>query len=178
VGVELEVVEAIDAEALLLPVDGRLCVLGGAATNAIRAALAADEIESELEFLTHQLKTLRPLADGDARVIDGVARWSRIVVSAAYPHNVNDKLFSMGDCARILRVSIGKAIEATERADLRSLAMTVIGTSHRLTPDLATSAIADGIASARKSSVMVRWAIPDSAIRTMALAHSQRLGLS
>src|SRR5690348_991289 len=90
-------VESIDADALLLPVDGQLCRLGGASAAALRAALPAEERADEMEYVEEELARLKPLAHPAAAVIDGVARWSKLLVSAAYPHNVDGVVYSPQD---------------------------------------------------------------------------------
>jgi hypothetical protein len=87
-------VEHVDADALLLPVDGTICRLGGATAGALRAALTPEERAEELEYLEDELARLRPLPHPQARAIDGVARWKTIIVSAAYPHNVDGIVYS------------------------------------------------------------------------------------
>ena len=56
-------VQDVAADALLLPVDGALCRLGGASASALRAALPADEREDELGYVSEELARLRPLAE-------------------------------------------------------------------------------------------------------------------
>ena len=169
-------VERLDAEALLLPVDGQLCRLGGAPAAALRAALADDERDDELEYVTDQLARLRPLAHPAAHVIDGVAGWAKLVVSAAYPHNVDGHVFSPLECARMVRAAIPLALDAAQAAGVSSLAATLIGTAYRMPVDVAVRAFLDGVAAAR-SSVLVRWSLPDGEARNHALAASRRLGL-
>ncbi len=166
-------VELVDADALLLPVDGQLCRLGGAAASGIRAALAPDERADELDYLEHELRALRPLAHPQARVIDGVARWSKIIVSAAYPHNVDGVTYSGEDCARMLRAALPVAFGLAGELGLASIAATLIGTAYRMTDDLAVRAFVDGIA-ATPQAITLRWSLPDPAHRVLARA---RLGI-
>ena len=171
-------VELVEAEALLLPVDGKLCRLGGAVASALRAALPADERDDELDYLEYELAAMRPLAHPQARVIDGVARWFKLVVSAAYPHDVDGVTFSPDDCAKMIRAAIPQALAAAEEAGIHSLAATLIGTAYRMPADLAVRAFADGLAAAAKRRVNVRWSLPDPAHRELALAACARLGLA
>ena len=62
-----ERLEDVAADALLVPVDGKLCRLGGAAAAALRAALSADERDDELEFVADQLARMQPLPHPEAR---------------------------------------------------------------------------------------------------------------
>ena len=169
-------VELVEADALLVPVDGAICRLGGAAASALRAALDPTERDDELEYVEHELSQMRPLAHPDARVIDGVARWSKLVVSAAYPHNVNDATFSPHDCATMIRAALPVAITSAAQAGITSLAATVIGTAYRMPADLAIRAFLDGVASA-DARVIVRWSLPDPAHLALAREGARRLGL-
>jgi hypothetical protein len=124
-------VELIDADALLLPVDGQLCRLGGASASALRAALPAEERAEEMEYVEEQLSRLKPLAHPSAAVIDGVARWSKVLVSAAYPHNVDGVVHSPQDCARMIRSALPVAIALAQEQSINSLAATLIGRHRR-----------------------------------------------
>jgi hypothetical protein len=159
-----------------VPVDGALCRLGGASASALRTALGADERDGELEYVEHELSQIRPLAHPEARVIDGVARWTKLVISAAYPHNVNDAMFSAQDCARMIRAAVPVAITAAAAAGISSLAATVIGTAYRMPADLAIRAFLDGIAMS-SARVVVRWSLPDPLHHALALDSATRLGL-
>jgi hypothetical protein len=90
-------VEHVAAEGLLLPVDGDVCRLGGAAASAMRQALPAEERAEELQYVEDELARLRPLAHPQARAIDGVARWRTIVVSAAYRMSVEQAIRAFAD---------------------------------------------------------------------------------
>ena len=170
-------VEQLDAEALLVPVDGQLCRLGGAAVAALRAALSADELDDELEYVGDQLARLRPLAHPGARVIDGVARWAKLVVSAAYPHNVDGHVFSAHDSARMIRAALPVAFKAAAEQGVSSIAATLIGTSYRMPVDIAVRAFLDGVA-ASASPLRIAWSVPDSEARELAVEGARRLGLT
>ena len=170
--------QTLDAEALLVPVDGAICRLGGAAAAALRASLDPAERDDELEYVSDQLERMRPLADGDARVIDGVARWSHLVVSAVYPHDVNDRHHTSDACAARLRVALPRAFEAAAIAGVGSLVMTAIGTAYRIPGDLAVRAQADALAAAVRIDLHVVWAIRDAPLLEVARAAVARLGLT
>jgi len=178
VRIELEIlperVELLEADALLVPVDGQICRLGGAAAGALRAALPQDERADELEYVEDQLARMRPLAHPFASVIDGVARWNKLVVSAAYPHNVNDVVFGPAECAAMLRAALPEALAAAARAGVRSIAATVIGTQYRMPADLAIRAFVDGLA-ASTSAITVKWSLPDASYRQIATDAWSRL---
>lgn len=176
--IELEIlterVEHIDADALLLPVDGAICRLGGAAANALRAALPDDERADELEYVEDALSRIKPLRHPDARVIDGVARWNKLVVSAAYPHNVNDTLYGPNECAAMVRGALPVACSVAASAGVQVLAATVIGTQYRMPADLAVRAFLEGLA-AVTASITVRWSLPDASHRALATEAWSRL---
>ncbi len=178
VRIELEIlterVELIDADALLVPVDGALCRLGGATAGALRAALPADERAEEMAYVEEELARLRPLHHPSARVIDGVARWGKLVVSAAYPHNVDGAVFGPSECARMVRAALPEACAAAASAGVHVLAATVIGTQYRMPPDLAVRAFLDGLAAAT-SGLTVRWSLPDASHRQLATDAWSRL---
>lgn len=166
------------ADALLVPVDGALCRLGGAAAAALRAALPDDERADELDYVADALARLRPLRDGDARVIDGVARWSSLVVSAAYPHSKDGQVVTPDACATMLRAAMPAAVTAAAAAGAASLAMTAIGTAYRMPGELAVRAQLDGLAAARATAVQVTWAFRDAALHAAAVIGARRLGLA
>jgi hypothetical protein len=168
-------VELVDADALLLPVDGQLCRLGGASATALRRALAPDERADELDYVETELARLRPLPHPQARLIDGVARWKHLLVSAAYPHNVDGALHTPEACARMIRSALPAALAAA--AELGSIAATLIGTAYRMPADLAVRAFLDGLAAAARSDVRVRWSLPDPEHRALAEAARRRLGI-
>jgi len=170
-------VELVDADAILLPVDGQICRLGGAVASAIRMALAPAERADEMDYLEDELARMRPLPHPEARVIDGVARWSKIVVSAAYPHNVDGALFSPDDCARMIRSAIPAALALADELQIGSVAATLIGTAYRMPVDLAVRAFVDGLAAASKRRVLLRWSLPDESHRQLAEVACRRLGL-
>jgi hypothetical protein len=167
----------VDADALLVPVDGALCRLGGASAIALRAALTPEERDDELTYVTDELLAMRPLADGDARVLSDVARWRWLVVSAVYPHDVDGRVHTPAVCAARLRVALPRAFEIATAAGASSIAMTVIGTAYRIPGDLAVRAQADAIAAARGLGLRVVWTFRDAALLDEARAAAVRLGL-
>lgn len=176
--IELEIlperVELLDADALLVPVDGALCKLGGASAGALRAALADSERAEELAYVEDELARIRPLRHPDARVIDGVARWNKLVISATVPHNVDGAVFGAAECARMVRAALPEACAAAARAGVRTLAATVIGTRSRMPADLAVRAFVDGLV-ATTSSITVRWSLPEASHRQLATEAWSRL---
>lgn len=175
--IEVRDVQDVAADALLVPVDGALCRLGGAPAAALRAALPADERDDELEYVSEALARLRPLAPGAARVIDGVARWSWLVVSAAYPHDVDGRTYPPAACAAMLRAAMPAAVDAASAAGAASLAMTVIGTAYRMPGDVAVRAQVDGLAAAAPTALRVHWTFRDGVLALVARAAAARVGL-
>jgi hypothetical protein len=169
-------VESVAADALLLPVDGLLCRLGGATATALRAGLSPEDRADEMEYVEDELARLRPLHHPAAAVIDGVARWSKLLVSAAYPHDVDGAVYTPHDCARMIRQALPVAIALASEHVIPSLAATLIGTAYRMPVDLAVRAFVDGVAAAR-TAVIVRWAIPEATHRELASAAARRVGL-
>lgn len=178
---QLELVEAtveqVDADARLLPVDGQLCRLGRAVAGALRLALDPDERAAELDYVEDQLARLRPVPHPQARLIDGVARWSKLLVSAAYPHNVDDVIHTPDDCARMIRNAIPTALALVEAHQLTSVAATLIGTAYRISAELAVRAFVDGLRAAAAHRVTVRWSPPDATHRQLAAASASRVGI-
>jgi hypothetical protein len=171
-------VEFVDADAILLPVDGQICRLGGAVASGLRLALRADERADEMDYLEDELTRLRPLPHPQARAIDGVARWGKILVVAAYPHNVNGVVYAPEDCAGMVRRAIPAAIALAEELQLTSIAATLIGTAYRMSAALAVRAFVEGLASAAKRRVLIRWSLPDPGHRQLADAACKRFGLT
>lgn len=170
-------VEFVDADAILLPVDGQICRLGGAVASGLRLALSPEERADEMDYIENELVRLRPLAHPRAQEIDGVARWSKIIVSAAYPHNVDGALVTPNDCARMVRSAVPMAIALAAQLQIPSLAATLIGTAYRMPPDLAIRAFVDGIAAASKHSIHLRWSLPQLTYRQIARTECERLGI-
>lgn len=162
-----ERLEDVAADALLVPVDGKLCRLGGASAAALRAALSADERDDELDYVADQLSRMQPLPHPEARAIDGVARWQHLVVCAAYPHSVDDVIITPEQCAAMVRRALPEALMVADAVQAQSLAAALIGTAYRMPAELAIRAFVDGVTAAR-SRVVVKWSLPDPAHRALA----------
>lgn len=170
-------VEHVHADALLLPVDGMICRLGGATSGALRAALSPDERAEELEYVEDELARLRPLLHPQARAIDGVARWKTIIVCAAYPHNVDGVVYSPDDCARMLRAAIPSAVALAAELGFESIAATLIGTAYRMSVEQAIRACCDGLAGAAKQAIRFCWSLPELTHRELAEVACRQRGL-
>jgi hypothetical protein len=130
-----------------------------------------------MEYLEDELARLRPLPHPQARAIDGVARWKTIIVSAAYPHNVDGIVYSPDDCARMLRAAVPHAVALAAELGLASIAATLIGTAYRMSVDQAIRAFVDGLAGAARHPIRVCWSLPESAHRELAEVACRQRGL-
>lgn len=167
----------VAADGLLLPVDGDVCRLGGAAASAMRQALPAQERADEMQYVEDELARLRPLAHPQARAIEGVARWRAIIVSAAYPHNVGGVVYGPDDCAHRVRAAVPHAIALAVELGLASLAGALIGTTYRMSVEQAIRAFADGLVSAARLPIRFCWAIPEPGHAEQAAAACRLRGL-
>jgi hypothetical protein len=129
-----------------------------------------------MEYVEEELARLRPLRHPSAAVVDGVARWSKLIVSAAYPHDVDGVVHAPQDCARMIRQALPVAIALAHEHAIPVVAATLIGTAYRMPVDLAARAFVDGLAATR-TPVIVRWSIPEPAYREVALGAARRVGL-
>lgn len=172
-------VQHVEADALLLPVDGAVCRLGGGAARGLRAALASDERDEELGDLEDRLERLRLIPSSEARLVEGVARWRWIVVSAAYAHNVDGRLVGPSESAARVRAALPRALSVAVAVGegLRSLTMTLVGTAYRMPVELAVCAEADGLAAARNLDLAVRWSLPRPVEIDLAREACERRGL-
>ena len=130
-----------------------------------------------MQYVEDELRRLRPLPHPQARAIDGVAKWQTLLISAAYPHNVDGMTFSGDDCARMLRAALPRAFATAAEHGAHSIAATLIGTAYRMSADHAIRAFVDGLASTT-AAIAVRWSLPEPAPRELAIAAARRLGLA
>ena len=118
--------------------------------------------EEQIEFyegIEDDVKRLRPLPHGAARVIDGNETWPWLVVIADLPHHVNDVIFTPAQFSSILKTGIANGINESLNRELKSIALTLIGTTYRITADQSIKAIAEGLAAARRGNIKVHWCI-------------------
>ena len=73
VSIVAERIELVDADAILLPVDGQICRLGGAVASGLRLALSPDERADEMDYVV----------DGAVASPDDCARMVRSAVPVA-----------------------------------------------------------------------------------------------
>ena len=161
-------IKEVSADGLILPCDGNICVIGGtAAAKALKASFAneAEDNEEQIEFyvgIEDDVKRLRPLPHGTARIIDGNETWPWLVVIAVLPHHVNDVIFTPAQFSTILKTGIANGINGSLNRELKSVALTLIGTTYRITADQSIKAIAEGLSAARRGNIEVNWCILDN----------------
>ncbi len=191
-----EPAETIDADTLLLPVDGQRPALGGGAARAIRASLSAlpsGERLEELRLVDDELAALR-LSPHDAGIIVGVGRWEHLLVSAAYPHNAADRIHSPEACASMMRTALPRAltVAATGRplhldgrptdqtVRIARVALTLIGTAYRVSLRRSVAALVGGLVEARDAGVGldVVWSLPMEGALDAAREEARRAGLT
>ena len=131
-----EKISNLKADGLVLPVDGNICVIGGtAAAKALKESFA-DETESReeqmemYEYSEEDVKSLRPLQHGKAKVILGNDTWKHLVVIAVQPHHANDQIFSQEQFCQILRSGMANGIAESIKMGLKSIALTLISDSY------------------------------------------------
>ena len=73
----------VAADALVVPVDGVVCRLGGAVARAILKSVPREERLELREDIDAELDGWKPIPDGDARALEGRGRWARFIVAAA-----------------------------------------------------------------------------------------------
>jgi O-acetyl-ADP-ribose deacetylase (regulator of RNase III) len=173
----LEDIGDVEVDGLVLPIDGRLGVVGGtAAARALKASFDPEDRDDELAAIESEVKRLRArrggFPDGSAVVIDGASRWSYFVVTAALLHQTSDTSYGTDDHALTIRRAVTSAVHAATGRGLRSIAMTLIGDTDlelgahvvgpkRLTPERAIRACAEGLAAGRAAEIEVHWAFVD-----------------
>ena len=77
--------------AIVLQVDGNLCVLGGGAWNAVKQAMPPEERKELMDNFDDDVRALQPIPPGDARVLPlpaGVP-WDWAIVTAATLHDAD-----------------------------------------------------------------------------------------
>ena len=162
-----EKISNLKADGLVLPVDGNICVIGGtAAAKALKESFA-DETESReeqmemYEYSEEDVKSLRPLQHGKAKVILGNDTWKHLVVVAVQPHHVDDQIISEKQFCQILRSGVGNGITESVRNGLKSIALTLISDSYRISSNMSVSSIAEALNVCRQEDIDVYWSIID-----------------
>ena len=162
-----EKVSNLKADGLVLPVDGNICVIGGtAAAKALKESFAFEtesrEEQMEMyEYSEDDVKALHPLLHGKAKVILGNDTWQYLVVIAVQPHHVDDQIFSKEQFCQILQTGVVNAINESIRNGLKSMALTLISNSYRISSNMSVSSIAEALNLCRQEEVDVYWSIID-----------------
>ena len=161
-----EDINNVIADGLVLPVDGQICAIGGtAASNALKASYAreAESSEEQIElyaYIETDISRLKPLDHGHSRIIPGNETWKFLVVIAAFYHNVNDQIFSSQQAGDLLTRAIQSGVRESAKRSLQSIAMTLMGTSYRVTAKESILALTHGLSAASRERIEVKWCIP------------------
>jgi hypothetical protein len=167
------------AEGLVCPVDGAICILGGpAAAKALKNSFDPEDRDELFGYLEKDVLNLRPIPDGGARIIQGEGDWDWLVVVAAVPHHVNDQIIGKNAFSHILQRSIINGIRESVNHEIGSIAMTVIGSSYRLAPEICIRSMAEAFAVCRKVKINIVWCFLDSELREMAREHLEKYQLA
>ena len=167
----------VDAEGLVVAVDGALCLPSGATYSAVRGAFSADEEADVREFFEEKVLELKPLRSGEARVIEVDEKWRYLVVTAALLHSTAGSVYGSDQHQAAIQRGITSAVRAAGQAGLASISMSLIGAAARLTVPQAVSATCQAIATCGASSVVVRWCFLSAEDAAVALAEARRIGL-
>jgi hypothetical protein len=145
-------IETATTDALLVPLDERGEICGAGARAAMRIGLAADLDPDERrdaleEIAEHVRERARSLGGfGSALAIEGEPPFRTWILARAMAHSTSERSWSADEHARILRDAIRASVQAASRAGAASLAMTLLGTQYRVTPELAAKVLADALA--------------------------------
>ena len=151
-------ISQVSAEGLVCPVDGAIAVLGGpAAAIALKRSFAVDERDELFGYLEEDVRRLRPICDGEAKIVPGEGKWDWLVVVAALPHHVNDTIIGEDYFANILERSIISGIRASVQKGVKSIAMTVIGSSYRLPVASCILSSVNGIKKCQQDNIDIIW---------------------
>ena len=148
-------IESVSADALLIPVDERGEVSGGAARAALRAGLPSDltpeERREELEELQEEIRERAAALSswGAAIAIDGDDRFRLFVLARAMPHTTAADPWPAERYLPVFRDALVHAIRAAHTAGASSLVTTLLGTSYRVPPRDAARAMVEGLRAAR-----------------------------
>lgn len=159
----------VNADGLVIQVDGSQCDLGGpAASKALKYSIDSEDRMEIFGYLENDVKKLRPLKRGGAKIIHGEGAWEYLVIIAAVPHHVNDVIITQSQFASILEKSIFNCVIESHKMRLKSIAMTTIGTGYRLSPELSISSIVKGLYTNRRLDIEVVWCFIDEKQFTLA----------
>ncbi|WP_319587879.1 hypothetical protein [uncultured Desulfobulbus sp.] len=155
----------VDADGLVLPVDGQVCAIGGTAAAKALKTSSTHEVESVEEqgelyvAVEEEIARIKPLRHGYAKVIEGNETWGHLVVAAAFYHHVNDTVFSPQQASALLTSAVRNTAEESVKNGLQSIAMTLMGNTYRLSARESIMAIMKGLASTQAEFIEVKWCI-------------------
>ncbi len=180
----LDDIKNTHAEGLILPVDGDICVIGGtAAAKALKASFAGEtEDDEELiemyEYSEEDVAALRPLPHGKAKIILGNDYWQKLVVIAVQPHHVNDVIWSEEQFAGILKSGIINGILECIKDGIKSIALTLISTTYRLSANMAINGMTEAFATCMNEDIEVTWCFIDEEAMKQVNSRCTALGIS
>ena len=162
-----EEISNVNAEGLVRPVDGIGCDIGGGtkAYTALKASYSkeSDSLEEQIELLGYIEKDIRlskPIAHGHSRVFAGNETWKSLVVIAGFYHNLDDRIYTSQENADLLTQAIQSGVRESVKHNLQSIAMTLMGTSGRVTAKESIFALINGLAAVSRERIEVKWCIP------------------
>ena len=120
-----------------------------------------DDWREMLEYMEREVKLLCPISQGQARIIPGDAEWEWLVVIAYQPHHVNDQIVTQDEFYKILTASLSYGVNKCSQREIKSIALTLISTGTRISPQQSISSIAEGLATQRDKDIEIFWSFID-----------------
>jgi hypothetical protein len=160
-----ENISHVVADGLVLPVDGQICAIGGtAAANALKASFVkeTDSIDEQMELYSYieaDIARLRPIQHGHSVIMEGNETWRRLVIVAAFYHNVNDTIFSPQQSADLISLAIQNGVKESVKQHIKTITMTLMGTSYRVSSRESILAISKGLSAVKGEEIEVKWCI-------------------
>lgn len=167
----------VRTEGIVVQVDGAICVLGSASSRAVKHSIPLADRGELWGYVEDSVRNLRPLKDGEARVVDGEGAWAKLVVVSAVPHQTEHHHYTPAEYAAVLQLATRNGVRAAAAAGLRSIAMTSMASTYRLTGEAAVEAMSRALAECRREPVAVTWCFIDQAQLAHARLMGRRLGL-
>lgn len=118
--------EEVEANTLLVAVDGRMCLPSASARSAIRAAHTDEPLEA-MEYYEERMLEAKPIPDGSASRIHVNDHWKYLLVAAALYHVMDGHRPSESDNANLLERALHSAMIAAPEGS--TVAVGLIGTS-------------------------------------------------
>jgi len=157
----LQNIENIKADALVMPVDGNVFLLGSAAMKALKESMrnfhGLDDWREMLEDLEREVRLLCPIPQGQARIIPGDADWEWLLIIACQPHHVNDQIVTQDAFCKMLSASLSDGFNKCSQRGIKSIALTLISTGTRISPEQSIFSIAEAFATKREIGIEIYW---------------------